>query len=556
MITQEDMEFYDKISPIFAGKKCLVPSPVLCPDCRHQRRLAWRNERSLYHRTCDFSGKPIISIFSPDPAANSDGAGKPYKVYEQNIRRSDKWNPFDYGRDYDFSKTFTEQYNQLLLDVPRASLTIMNNENCDYVNQIRYCKDCYLCFDNGFNEHCLYDGQTYHSKYVVDSFRVEKGENVFDCFNVKESYKLFYSQNCANCNSSYFLKDCINCNSCFACVNLVGKDYHMFNKAYTKEEYEKKLAEYDLTDYSTVQDLKQQLADFSLQYPHKYVITTNCENSDGDYLSNCKNCHHMFSANNSEDCKYMYDIDDDCTTCMDISCGAEGKLMYEWTSVSWYKLLFNRFVGRAENIFYCDGCLNGKDCFACTWLHSNEQYCIFNKQYTKEEYETLVPKIIAHMTEHGERGSFADASIATAGYNETVAYEAFPLTKEEALSQWFKRSDYEKPFPQVGNAIKASELPNIKDVTDDILQHPIICEVTGRPFKIVWMELEFHRKYHLPLPHVCPEERHKERMSLRNPRQLRDRQCAKCSAPIKTTYAPGKKEIVYCENCYNKEIYW
>ncbi len=297
-----------------------IPFPTLCPDCRHQRRRSRRNERTLYHRTCDFSGKSIISIFSPD---------KPYKVYEQNIRRSDQRNPLDYGRDYDFSKTFTEQYNQLLLDVPRISLTIMNNEHCDYVNQIRYCKDCYLCFDNGFNEYCLYDGQTYHSKYVVDSFRVEKSENLYDCCNVKESYKLFYSQNCANCNSSYFLKDCTNCTSCFGCVNLVGKEYHIFNQPYTKEEYEKKLAAYDLTDYATVQGLKIQVAELALKYPHKYVITTNCENSDGDYLSNCKNSHNAFSVNNSEDTNYVYDIDDDCKTCMDISCGAEGKLMYE-----------------------------------------------------------------------------------------------------------------------------------------------------------------------------------------------------------------------------------
>jgi len=185
-------------------------------------------------------------------------------------------------------------------------------------------------------------------------------------------------------------------------VNLVGKEYHIFNQPHTKEEYERKLAAYDLTDYATVQGLKIQVAELALKYPHKYVITTNCENSDGDYLSNCKNSHNAFSVNNSEDTNYVYDIDDDCKTCMDISCGAEGKLMYEGTSVSGYRLLFNRFVGRAENIFYCDGCLNGRDCFACTGLHSNEQYCVFNKQYTKEQYEELVPRIIEHMTQNGE----------------------------------------------------------------------------------------------------------------------------------------------------------
>lgn len=98
-------------------------------------------------------------------------------------------------------------------------------------------------------------------------------------------------------------------------------------------------------------------------------------------------------------------------------------------------------------------------------------------------------------------------------------------------------------------------MPEIKQVTDDILQHAIICEVSGKPFKIIRQELEFYRKHHLPIPKRHPDQRHFDRMALRNPRKLRDRTCAKCGTAIKTSYAPERKEIVYCESCYNKEIY-
>lgn len=54
-ITDKDLEFYDNISPIFAGVKYPVPSPTLCGDCRLQRKMPWRNERKLYKRECDFS---------------------------------------------------------------------------------------------------------------------------------------------------------------------------------------------------------------------------------------------------------------------------------------------------------------------------------------------------------------------------------------------------------------------------------------------------------------------------------------------------------------------
>jgi len=68
-------------------------------------------------------------------------------------------------------------------------------------------------------------------------------------------------------------------------------------------------------------------------------------------------------------------------------------------------------------------------------------------------------------------------------------------------------------------------------------------------------EIEFYLKHDLPLPKRHPDQRHIDRMNLRNPRKLFDRTCAKCGMDIQTTYAPEKPEIVYCETCYNKEIY-
>ncbi len=159
------------------------------------------------------------------------------------------------------------------------------------------------------------------------------------------------------------------------------------------------------------------------------------------------------------------------------------------------------------------------------------------------------------MIEIWEWGEFFPSSISPFGYNETVAMQDMPLTKDEAIKKWFKRSDYEAPFPQVTKSLKASDLPDIKEVTDDILQQAIICEVSGKPFRIIKQELEFYRRHNLPLPTKHPDVRHAERMKLRNPRKLRDRKCAKCWTDIKTSYSPERPEIVYCEWCYNKEIY-
>jgi len=99
----------------------------------------------------------------------------------------------------------------------------------------------------------------------------------------------------------------------------------------------------------------------------------------------------------------------------------------------------------------------------------------------------------------------------------------------------------------------------ISEIPDDILNWPIQCEISKRPFKIIPSELKFYRDQNLPIPHLHPEERFNKRMSLRNPRKLWTRNCMKCNAEIQTTYSPEEeiacnsklqRRIVYCENCY------
>ncbi|MBM3251119.1 MAG: hypothetical protein FJZ07_02705, partial [Candidatus Nealsonbacteria bacterium] len=48
VIDVQDFDFYQKIK---------VPPPTWCPECRMVRRMMFRNERSLYKRKCDVTGK-------------------------------------------------------------------------------------------------------------------------------------------------------------------------------------------------------------------------------------------------------------------------------------------------------------------------------------------------------------------------------------------------------------------------------------------------------------------------------------------------------------------
>ncbi|HBA45322.1 TPA: hypothetical protein DEG21_01580 [Patescibacteria group bacterium] len=163
-----------------------------------------------------------------------------------------------------------------------------------------------------------------------------------------------------------------------------------------------------------------------------------------------------------------------------------------------------------------------------------------------------------------------------------MAEDFFPVTKEEVIGQknskigqpqgiaptekcrdipcgypeYFKRSNYESPRPNVTKIIPAEKLPDdITQIPDDILNRAIECEITNKLFRIIKQELDFYRKHSLPIPRRHPDQRHLDRMNLRNPKKLYDRKCDKCGVDMMTTYSPERPEIVYCESCYNKEAY-
>ncbi len=58
-----------------------------------------------------------------------------------------------------------------------------------------------------------------------------------------------------------------------------------------------------------------------------------------------------------------------------------------------------------------------------------------------------------------------------------------------------RAKEVEIDIPENIQQIPAQELPDTIDkVTDDILEKAIVCEESGRPFRIIRLELEFYRK--------------------------------------------------------------
>ncbi len=547
-VSDADLAFLAKISPVIGGRKHDIPAPTHCPDCRQQRRLTWRNERKLYHRTCDLTGQDIISTYSPD---------KPHKVYSPDAWNSDKWNALEHGRDFDFNRPFFEQMRELQEAVPRIALNVVSNENSPYINLSGYNKNCHLIFAAEYNEDCLYGRQVIKSKSCVDTLNCYESERCYEVIDCEKNYNLAFSKDCSGCTDSFFLSDCKGCNDCLFCINLRNKKYHIFNKEYSKEEFEQqKTIILQRLQAEGSAALQQEFRQFTLQHPHRDLFKINCENADGDFLQNSRNLRHCFDLSYADECAYVYtgfqvkDLMDVCHT-------TEMEIGYEGVSFGYkaYNCMFTHSSWSSNNSFYCDIVQSCTDCFGCICLRQ-QKFCILNKQYTKEEYEELVPRIIDHMKKTGEWGEFFPHNLSPFAYNETLAQEYYPMNKEEVTARGWQWREEVEEAPQVDKVVPASQLPaSIDDVPDDILQWAVLSEESQKPFRIIKQELQFYRDMHLPLPRITPDERHAKRMQQRNPRQLWDRQCMKCGKGIKTTYAPDRPEIVYCEECYLASVY-
>ncbi len=463
----------------------------------------------------------------------------------------------DYAQDFDLDSPFFTQFQKLMLAVPRMQFvregTIVNS---DYCNRVSYAKNCYLLFSSNINEDCYYGTRVENCKNCMDCYGIYQSELTYRCIDCSNCYQSAWLQNCTNCSDSYFLHNCSSCKHCLLCTNLNQKEYCILNKQYTKEEYERELSRIDFGSHTTIESLSEHYRNLNSQLIVKEYNGFSNENFSGNYLDHCKNAHECFDCREAEDVRYCQSVTG-AKNCMDYSYWGLGvERVYETHAcgIQCQDILFcNECWEGNSNILYCDSCIGCSHLFGCVGL-KKKRYCILNKQYTKEEYEALVPMIIRHIRKTKEWGEFFPAEINHFSYNETVAQDYFPLDKQKTAALGYKWLDEEEKTNQyLGPSI---EIPDaIDDVDDSICSTILQCEVTKKPYKVIPQELAFYRLIKLPISRKCPDMRHKERMALRNPRQLGKRQCENCNKEIETTYSPQRPEKVFCESCYFASIY-
>ncbi len=577
-VESEDFDFYRKIS---------VPAPTWCPECRMIRRFAWRNERSLYKRICGLCKKDIIAMYHEKES---------FPVYCHDCWYSDRWDPLSYGVDYDFSKPFFLQWKELYNRVPRLNLWQLDMVDSPYSNIGRGARNAYLSYSlvGGGGENIFYSKSADTSSNIFDCLSINDCENCYENVHDAGNANSHYCVESRNNIECWFLFDCRNCQNCILSTNLRNGKYVIRNNQYSKEEYFERVKELDFGSYLEWEKLKKEFDDLISKALHKYADIVKSVGTSGNYNSNAKQAVNCFNVGNVENIKYCQRVIN-LKDSQDVSYHIDSELVYEYIigGKDSQRIRFTMAALDAlQEADYTDHCGSSSNLFGCVGVR-NKRFCILNKQYSEKEYQSLRTKIIEQMgnvpyiDSKGRSypyGEFFPINLSPFGYDETIAQEHFPINREIAENKGYRWREKEKV--QYTLTMSSSDLTNhIDEVQDSILKETVACGHHEKnrhdafcgancttAFKIMPLELQFYKDKKIPIPRICPNCRHFERLRRINPFKLWPRQCmcdyqvyensikhprhpeGRCSNEFETSYSPKRKEIVYCEECYNAEV--
>jgi hypothetical protein len=556
VIEETDKNFYEMVS---------VPLPTFCPTCRFQRRLTFRNDRTLYFRECEMCKQRVLSIYRIDGGI---------KVVCQKCWWSDDFDPTKFGKEYDPSKPFFKQYKELMKEVPFVANFIVDESrmvNSPYNNMVLDLRNCYMMFNSDFDEDCSYGCEMENCRTCVDNNLVHQSEMCYECVNVQNCYRAFYSIDCESSSDIYFCRDCNGCTDCFGCVNLRKQSYCIFNEPMgSKQAYMEKLKELGIDSRKNLVEIKEKVKEFWAKGIYKYMHEKQVQDVSGDYITNSRSTIESWIVSEGWNLKYcQYLVAPNTKDSYDYTqFGNNVERVYECLQAGngGSNIRFSWFaVNENTEVDYCMQIMTSKNMFGCIGMRKKE-FCILNKEYSEEEYNKLRMQIIAEMETNPyvdsqglvyKYGEFFPSELSPFAYNETTAQEFFPLNETDANAKGFdwhvrEKRDYK---PTISN----ENIPDtITEVSDTITNEIIECINKGdekknctTAYKIIPDELGFYQRFNIPLPDKCPNCRHAERMELRNLPIFRNVKCSfeNCDKEVLTAY-PENTPNLYCKEHY------
>lgn len=458
------------------------------------------------------------------------------------------------GEGVDFSRSVFEQMWEFFQKSPIPHTTGANNENCEYTDDAWFGKNCYLTHSFSGAEdlsYCYRMLKSRDSQYCVFCDAVEL---CYDLVNSANCYNVVYGLNCRQVRDSAFLYDCRNCSDCMFCFNLRNKQYYFGNQQLTKEEYLKKKDEWDLSSRKVYKKAKQFFAEMmSYKAWHRALSNDNCENTTGNYNSNCKDAENCYFSQGNEQCANTF-RNYIGKTSLDFH-GQTSELCF-YTILAQdecYDVKFSSQIVKSKFMEYSAFCLNCQNCFGCCGL-VGKSYYIFNKPYSEEEYHKLKAKIVEYMRSTGEYGKFFPGYFAQNPYDESWASFYFPLNSEEQEAAGFKYRPLVERRKE--GDLDASQVPDkTENFTGDVLSKVFWDADYEKPFRIREEDVRFANRMRVPLPYTYYMARIQENFKMIPfVGELREVVCVDCGKKIETSWPAEYDGRILCEEDYLKVV--
>lgn len=581
-IFQSDKDMLDKLSPTIQGKKYQLPYPTLSPQARRLRRMTFKNERFFFKDICEATNTPTVSRFTDA------------HVYTNKAWHADDWEQVSLT--YNSSRSVVDHIqwltqNSIYQDLIWSAKNVLNNAK--YTNHASKQSNTYLMVNARDDEDCAYGNFVHHCRHVFDGSNLSHCEYCYQCVSSTKLYECFYCYSCSESTNLYFCNDMTWCTHCIFSYGLKHQSYCIRNEEVWKEAYEEYMKEIDLWSYESLLTYIGEYQNILWSWIHCALHTINSEKVIGHECSNSSNVFFWFELQECQDVRYTnwcFESQD----LMDVSGFWESSnQMYECTQ-SWKnssKLYFCTMVAESHNMYYCVESKHCQDCFGCVNLYK-KRYCIFNKQYTQQEYKELLPLLINSLVESGIWWEFSDTSYSPFPYNDSPAIDHFPpkyiidhnWKKEIYNTEWngtvtvFNNEKVAKAsldlrweqlisitrrtqrdsinIPEWTKILLSSQIPDhISEVDASALKQGIQDESTWRLYRLISSELDFYKKYSISIPRVHPDTRHQQRNTMRPKKGLHVRKCDKTWDTILSVYPQDVPFQVYNKESYRQEMY-
>ena len=296
------------------------------------------------------------------------------------------------------AKTFIKAFQKLYRESPQISHWTRQSENCDYGDITVVSRNSYMCFWSSNLEECFYCHESRKNDYCGDCTFCEESELCYESIDLTRCYNCDFCQDCKQCTDCSHCYYCIGCENCFGCASLRRKKYHIFNKKYSKEEYEKKIAEL------SPEEIQKKVHETQLKAPRVFMHQVDNENCFGDYLLHSKNCYWCFDSYLCEDSMYIFNANLERGTKDCLDCGPIANTFERCYDIAYCGYMFD-----CQHCYWCDylhdchWCSNVWDlnhCFGCVYI-KNKEYLFLNEPIAKDEYEKLTTKINKELYEMG-----------------------------------------------------------------------------------------------------------------------------------------------------------